>query len=113
MTLPLQISFHGLDHSDAIELRIRERAEKLVRHHAKITSCRVSVESPHKHQHKGRVYQVKLVLMIPGGEVVVCHDGERHDHEDVYAAIRDTFDAAMRTLDDGVGKRRGDNYTRN
>jgi ribosome-associated translation inhibitor RaiA len=109
MTLPLQISFHGLEHSDAIEQRIRERAEKLARHYAKITSCRVTVESPHKHHHKGRVYQVKLVVTIPGSEIVVCHDADRHDHEDVYAAIRDAFESALRTLDDGVGKRRGDN----
>jgi len=50
MEVPLQIHFHNLEPSDAVEANVRKRAE-------------------------------------------------RHEHEDVYVAIRDAFDAAI----NGVG----------
>jgi hypothetical protein len=47
MQIPLQITFHGIDHSNALEERIREKALKLEQIYDKITSCRVVVEPHH------------------------------------------------------------------
>ena len=108
MQLPLQITFRNLEHSDYIEAGVREKAEKLEQFADQITSCRVVVEAPHKHHNKGVIYQVKIDITLPGKEIIVNHHSdEHHAHEDVYVAIRDSFNAARRQLEDYVRQRRG------
>ena len=109
MEQPLEIAFHGMDHSDAVEERIRERVEKLERYFDRIVSCRVAVEATHRHGTKGKVYQVHVGIGVPGQEIVANHNRRDHDeHEDVYIAIRDAFNAADRQLEDYARKARGD-----
>jgi ribosomal subunit interface protein len=105
----LQITFLGVEKSDAIEERIRSKVTGLERYGQAITSCRVTVDAPHQHHHKGVLYSVSIDLRVAGTEIVVNKE-HRHDHahEDVYAAIRDAFDAAGRQLEDHVRLRRGD-----
>lgn len=108
MQLPLQITFRNMDPSEAVESKIRERATKLDRFASHVTSCRVIVEAPHKHHHKGALYQVLIDISVPGKELVVSrtpHDN--HAHEDVYVAVRDAFDAARRQLEDHTRVIRG------
>lgn len=72
-------------------------------------SCRVVVRAPHRHQRKGRLYHVSVDLKVPGHEIAVTRDPpQHHAHQDIYVAIRDAFDAAIRRLEDGVRRRRGD-----
>lgn len=47
MQQPLQITFHGMDHSDFIERRVRESAAALERFSDQIVSCHVTVDAPH------------------------------------------------------------------
>ncbi|MEF3192876.1 MAG: HPF/RaiA family ribosome-associated protein [Halothiobacillaceae bacterium] len=109
MQLPLQITFRDIPPSEAIEAAIREKAKKLERYFDRITSCRVIVEAPHKHHHKGKLYEVSINITIPGHEIVVSHDNhDRHEHEDIYVSIRDAFMAAKRQLEACVGKMRGE-----
>ncbi len=108
MQVPLQITFHDIDPSDAIEARIRERAAKLEEFYDRITSCRVVVEAPHRRNHKGRLYSVRIDLALPGAEIVVNREPQlNHAHEDVYVALRDAFNAAQRRIQDYVRRRRG------
>lgn len=109
MQLPLQITFRDMEPSDAVEANIRERATRLDRFYDHIMSCRVVVESPHAHHHKGRLFQVKVDVTVPDGELTVNHGHHHkdHSHEDVYVAIRDAFAALRRQLEDYVQKRRG------
>lgn len=105
MQQPIQITFRNIDHSDAIENAIRSKTEKLEALFDDITSCHVVIESPHKHHHKGRHYQVKLNIAVPGKELVVKRAPDKHNaHEDPYVAIRDAFDAARRQLKEYVDK---------
>lgn len=109
MQLPLELTFRDMDHSDAMEAKIRERAEKLDRFHDHIMSCRVMVEAPHKHNHKGKIYHVSLDVTVPGTELVVNRDPkDNHAHEDAYVAIRDAFDAMERQLEAHANKKRGE-----
>ncbi|MBI4184793.1 MAG: HPF/RaiA family ribosome-associated protein [Proteobacteria bacterium] len=109
MQIPMQIVFHGMEPSEAIERHIRAKAAELEQFHGRITSCRVVVEAPHRHHHKGRLYAVRVDLTVPGGEVVVdrAHPQD-HAHEDVRVAVRDAFDAAARRVEDLVRRQRGD-----
>jgi ribosomal subunit interface protein len=109
MQIPLEISYKNMEKSDAVESRIREKAEKKFERFAgRITSCRVVVEAPHKHQTHGNCYDVRIDLHVPGEELVVTRDGSKDPaHTDVYVAIRDAFDAATRQLDDHARRKIG------
>jgi len=104
MQVPLQITIRGIEHSDALEKHIRDRADRLDEFFERITSCRVVVEVPHKHHHQGKEFNVRLDIGVPGSEIVVNHDHA----EDVYVALRDAFDAADRRIEDYARKIRGD-----
>jgi ribosomal subunit interface protein len=113
MPVPLQISFRDMDPSPAVEARIREKAKKLERFFDRIVGCHVTVEAPHRHHHKGKLYTVHIDVSVPGSDVHVGRTGPiNHAHEDVYVAIRDAFDAAARQLEDHVRRMRGDTKTR-
>jgi ribosomal subunit interface protein len=109
MQVPLEIVFHNVDRSAAVEAAVRERAAKLEQFAENITSCRVTVEAPHKHHQQGNLYTVRVDLRFPGGEAVANRSpSENHSHEDVYVALRDAFKAARRQLQDQQRLRRGD-----
>lgn len=104
MQTPLQITIRDVDHSEALETRIRDKVQKLEELFKHIMSCRVVVEAPHKHHHQGKLFNVRIDIGVPGNEIVVNRD----HHEDVYVALRDAFDAAKRKLEDYARITHGD-----
>ena len=104
MEIPLQISFHGIAHSDALSAAIREKAKKLERYYAHVMSCRVVLELAAGHQRTGKQYSARIDLKVPGGEIAVTHT---HD-EDLQIALRDAFNAVRRRLEDYARVQRGD-----
>ena len=109
MKQPLQITIRDIPPSEALEADIREKAEKLDQFYDRIMSCRVVVEAPHGHHHKGQLYHVSIDLTVPGDELVVNRSpSEHHAHENVYVAVRDAFNAARRKLQNFARKQRGD-----
>jgi cold shock CspA family protein len=92
-----------MDHSESAEGKIRERIQHLERNHDRISSCRVKVEAPHRHGRHGKIFRISIDVRVPGGEVAVNNAHElNHAHEDLMVAIRDSFDAAERKLEDLV-----------
>lgn len=110
MEIPVQISFRNMDPSEAVAAKAQEKAEKLETYFDRITSCRVMIEAPHRHSHKGRLYHVRIDLGVPGRpDIVVNHSqSDKHAHEDIYVALRDSFEAAKRQLEDHARKIRAD-----
>lgn len=109
MPVPLQISFRNMDPSPAVEAVVFEKAAKLDRYSNRIVSCEVTVEAPHRHQHKGKLYKVRIDIGMPGKDVHVNQEGPQNQaHEDVYVAVRDAFDAAIRQVEDHARKMRGE-----
>ncbi|TAK43940.1 MAG: HPF/RaiA family ribosome-associated protein [Betaproteobacteria bacterium] len=104
MQVPLQVTYHDMERSDALDARIRDKAAKLEAFHPHVTSCRVVVEERHRHHHQGKQFTVSIDVRVPGHELVVNRD----HHEDVYVAVRDAFDAAGRKLEDLVRLQRGE-----
>jgi ribosome-associated translation inhibitor RaiA len=96
----LHITFHLVDHSEALEQRIRLKAEKLLKAHSQIINCRIVVESPHHHKHQGNLYQIRMDIKLPGEELVVNKQpgGKNRPHEDPYVAVVDAFNAAEHLL---------------
>jgi cold shock CspA family protein len=132
MEIPLKITFRNMPSSKAIEANIREKVNKLDSLYGGITSCRVIVEAPHRHHHKGKAYQVRIDMAVPGDEIVInrapkrleaaksshseelenglaeSHEPSKHGaHEDAYVAIRDAFNAAGRKLQDHARRKQG------
>lgn len=99
MNHPLQISFKNCQPTLAIENKLFEHIQKLERHYSPIIHCRVTIEKPNKRKLHGDLYQVKIHLTAPGGDLFAGKTPENHSaHEDVYVAIRDAFDNIERQL---------------
>ena len=108
MTYPLTVTFRGMSPSEAVEANVREKAGWLENFSDQILHGRVVVEEPHRHQHQGKIFHVRVELSIRGGTIVVNREAEKWAaHEDVYVAIRDAFDAARRQLEDFDTRRHG------
>jgi ribosome-associated translation inhibitor RaiA/cold shock CspA family protein len=102
MEEPLEIVFHNLEPSAALEADIRERFAKLEKRYDRLVACRISVEALHKQHRTGNVYEVHIDMLVPGGELVVSKEPhkakERYANPDVYTSVRDAFKAAERQL---------------
>jgi ribosomal subunit interface protein len=104
---PLQISFRGMETSDAVDADIRKKIAWLHGFYDRIIGAHVTIEAPHQHSTKGNLFHVTIELSVPNGTIVVGK--EHHDkqaHEDVYVAMRDAFDAALRQLQKHAEKMR-------
>ena len=104
MQVPLQITLRDIDHSDAIEQRIRKKAQKLTQYSDQIISCQVVLESTQRHKHQGKLHNVRINLTLPGKELVVNHN----EAEDLYVGIRDAFDDMMRQVEEAMRIRHGE-----
>jgi ribosome-associated translation inhibitor RaiA len=106
MHTPVEIHFHGIEKSEAVEERVREKVSKLEKHFSRMTHCRVVLEAPHRSPQKPKVFQIKIEIGLPRRQpIVVCHEREgSHAHEELPLAIRDAFEAALRRIDDVGGK---------
>lgn len=108
MQLPLHITFRNTEPSEALKGKIHERMEKLEKIYNHIMSCEVIIEEPHKHHHKGNIYQVKIILSIPGDRLVASSEAHyNHAHEEAHVAVRDAFDAIQRQLEQKARKQHG------
>lgn len=107
MQHPLQITFRHMAPSEALEARIRQRADELEQFFDRITSCRVIVERANRRHQQGNLFEVHIDLAVPGREIAVGRDsGADHAHEDAHVAVRDAFDSARRLLEDHVRRTR-------
>ncbi|CAB1275303.1 HPF/RaiA family ribosome-associated protein [Candidatus Nitrosacidococcus tergens] len=107
MKLPLEVTFRDTEYSPAVEENIKEQADKLHQFYEEIIRCHVIVEKGDKHHNQGNIYHVRIDLTIPGKELVVSREPEKnHAHEDVYIAIRDSFRAMRRQLEEYIRRQR-------
>jgi ribosome-associated translation inhibitor RaiA len=106
MTTEVEVRFHGIEKSDAIEQRVREKVAKLQKHFERMTSCRVGIEAPQRNLLKPKVFQIKIEIGMPGRKpIVVSHERVgSHASEELCLALRDAFEAATRKVDDAAAK---------
>ncbi len=102
MQRPVQISSRYVSLSETALAVLRRRVAKLERFCDRIQGCRIMVEAPHRHKHRGVLYHVRIEITLPGGHLVV----RRAPHEDLYVAIREAFDAARRQIQSFLRRRR-------
>ena len=103
MDIPLELSFHNLEPSDALKTAVRAHVNKLEQFHDHIIGCRVVIEMPHKSQKaSGNPPDVHIVLRVPGKEIVVskelAHAGHKKAATDAYAVLDNAFAVAQHQL---------------
>ena len=90
MRFPVQITFHGMDRSDSLDAKIRERLDKVEHLCPRITGCRVVVEAPHK---------IHLSIRLPRTLLSVSKGEQKNgQHLDLPLVVRQAFDAVERAL---------------
>jgi ribosome-associated translation inhibitor RaiA len=105
--LPLQITFRGMSHSDALETHVRRRADKLDHLFSRMVACRVVVEVANRHSRHGSRYRISIDMSVPGAELAVSHAPAQDRYlEDAHATVEQGFDEAERQLEDWVRRRR-------
>lgn len=109
MKFPVDVIFRNMDPSAAVEYKVNQQAEKLERYFDHIISCRVIIDAPHRHHHKGRLFHARIDLSVPNADLIASREPmQNHAHEDVYVAIRDAFNAVKRQLQNYISKQRGE-----
>ena len=97
MPIPLKLVDPGRLLVTGLADHIRERTEKLGQFFTGIKRCRVTVDGPGQHPLQGRI-RVRIDLSLPESTIAI----DRQAGEDLPIAIRVSFDAADRRLDDYV-----------
>ena len=103
MKLPVQISFHGIDRSEALEALINKEVEGLHKFDADLISCRVAVESEGRHQNQGRERSFRFCLTAPVHGFVM-----NTKNEDAHRGVREVLASLTREVKDSGAKKRGD-----
>src|ERR1700761_3842840 len=105
MDIPLELSFHNMDSSDALKNAVDGHLAKLEQYHDHIIGCRVVIEMPHKSHRTGQnTPDIHIVVRVPGKELVVsrelAHAGSKKTATDAYAVLDNAFTAAQGQLKD-------------
>jgi cold shock CspA family protein/ribosome-associated translation inhibitor RaiA len=105
MPVSLRISFRDMPTSPSVEAAVRDSVEKLAQFYDRIEFCDVVIERPHQRHRHGQRLHVRVRVGVPMRELVASRT---HDidgaHEDVYVAIRDSFTAVRRQLEEYVDR---------
>ena len=103
MDRPLEIAFHNTPPSETAEAEIRRQVDKLAARYNHLTGCRVSVEALHNQHKTGNLYEVHVILSVPGRDLAVSRAPhrakERYAHPDLQTSIREAFRAAEKQLE--------------
>lgn len=103
--LPVDVVFRNLQRSEAIDARIRAKAEELAVFDPRLQECRAVVDLPHRHQKHGDRFGVRLTLKVPGRRDLVIEQGPGSD---VHQVVHDAFEVAKRQLKAQAQRRRGE-----
>ena len=95
MPIPLKLVDRGRLLTARLSEHIRERTEKLADFFGRVKECRVTVDGPGQHPLGDRV-RIRIYLSVPGAEIAINRQGGA----DLANAIRSSFDAAGRRLED-------------
>jgi ribosome-associated translation inhibitor RaiA len=108
MNAPVEVHFHGIQKSDAVEQRVRDKVAKLEKLSGRMTSCRVVLEATQRSALKPKVYCIKIEIGVPRQRsIVIRHERVgSHASEELTLALREAFEVASRKLD-GLASKRG------
>jgi hypothetical protein len=107
MPIPVTVTFRDMHPSPSVDAFVRRWATRLERIDPHIQRCDVTIDQPHLHHERGNIFRVQILIAVPGREIAVSQEpGENGAHDDVRVAVRDSFRAARRQLEDHVRRQR-------
>ncbi|MEL7052197.1 MAG: HPF/RaiA family ribosome-associated protein [Cyanobacteria bacterium J06588_5] len=102
MRVPPEISYRGINKTDALETLVAEKIAKLERFYSEISSCHLSIEKVHDHPNSGSPYRVRIDITVPEDREIVVDKspdkGKDMPNQPLEAIIRDAFEVANRQL---------------
>jgi ribosomal subunit interface protein len=98
------ITYRGMQHSPAMDAKIRGYVAKLEEFHPKITQCHVVVDERDGHKRKGNQFEVRVDVHVPGRDIVAS----QQENQDAYVALHDAFHVVIRQLEEDIRKKRGE-----
>ena len=110
MQVPLQIVLKNVPQPNAVRAEVTKAADVLERFHKRITSCRVAVTNQDARHRTGALYDVHLVVRVPGhGDIAVSRRAEdQPEREHLNVALRKAFGQVRRRIQDTAREMRGD-----
>src|SRR5436309_6779557 len=108
MQLPVNITYRGLNKTDAIEQIVRDKATRLDKFCDHISRCDVAIEQPNHAHQKGNPFRVRIdVTVPPGHELVSDEQGiDNGSYAPLTKVIHDAFKTMERELRRVVEKQR-------
>jgi len=97
----VEIALHGIAQSGALERYIDLEARRLNGIIDGVRSCQVVAEALKRQKLRGAQFAVRLIITLPGTEVVV----NREHSDDIYVALHEAFAAAGLQLKDRLRRR--------
>jgi ribosomal subunit interface protein len=97
----IQIIVRSITDSPTIDYHVIKYFKKINKIYPRISNCRVVIDAPQRHKHKGKMFSINIDITIPGKEVV-C----RKQNQNLYVAIRDGFSAIEKLLEKSTKKRK-------
>lgn len=99
--IPVTVTFRDMFPSPSVDALVRRWATRLERVDARVQRCDVTIDQPHHHHERGNRFRVQVLIAMPGKEIAVSREpGEDDTHDDVRIAVRDSFRAARRQLEE-------------
>ncbi|MBZ0237645.1 MAG: HPF/RaiA family ribosome-associated protein [Deltaproteobacteria bacterium] len=107
MPIPVTVNFRDMFPSPSVDAFVRRWATRLERVDPRVQRCEVTIDQPHRHHERGNRFRVHVLISVPGKEIAVTQDpGEDGAHDDVRVAVRDSFRAARRQLEENARRSR-------
>ena len=101
MKFNADVVYRDLEPSTALNSTIHKKVEKLYRFSDSILHSRVTLNSPHNHKHKGKMFRASIELGIKGSPITVSHDDPSP-----HIAVRDAFATFERKLKEEANRRK-------
>jgi len=107
MTITTKVTFDGVDPSPALSAEIERHASKLMRFVPDLLACEVTVSRSESSHKQGNRYLVRTRGKLRDGWLEAGRTPEPdRSHSDPNIAVRDSFDALQRQLEDHQGIQR-------
>jgi cold shock CspA family protein len=110
MQVPVHVVLKKVPQPAAVREEALKAANVLERFHGRVTACRIAVSNPDARHRSGGLFDVHLVLQVPGGREIVVNRraGDQREREHLNVALRKAFAQARRKLQDTAREMRGD-----
>jgi cold shock CspA family protein len=110
MQVPVRIVLKDVPNTAGVRAQVVKAAEVLERFHDRITACRVAVTNPDTRHRTGGLYDVHVVLRVPGHDDIAVsrRAGDQGEREHLPVALRKAFAQARRRLQDAVRGQRNE-----